>query len=97
MQTVKDCWSQPVKGSPLFIWEEKLIRVKGVLKRWVKTLSNPDTERKSIKDSLSSHQSHMENAIVTEELLDQEAHMQQCFHKTCLAEEECWRLKYRNL
>jgi len=32
MQTVKDCWSQPIKGSPLFIWEEKLRRVKGVLK-----------------------------------------------------------------
>jgi len=39
----------------------------------------------------------MENAIVTEELLDQEAHLQQCLHKACLVEEENWRLKSRNL
>lgn len=97
MQTVKECWSQPVKGSPFFIWEENLRRVKGVLKRWVKTLSNPDTGRKAIKASLASHQTHMENAIVTKELLDQEAHLQQCFHKAYLAEEEYWRLKSRNL
>ena len=39
----------------------------------------------------------MEHAIVTEELLDQEAHLQHRFHKACLAEEEYWRLKSRNL
>ena len=88
MQLVKDCWRQPVKGSPFFFWEEKLRRVKGALKRWAKTLPNPATEIKIIKASLASHQLQVENAIVTEELLDQEAHMQQCLHKACLAEEE---------
>ena len=88
MQIVKESWSQPVNGSPFYIWEEKLRRVKGDLKRWAKTLSNPATERKAIKVSLASHQSHMEHAIVTEEILDQEAHLQQCYHKACLAEEE---------
>lgn len=97
MQIVKECWSQPVKGSPFYIWEEKLRRVKGALKRWAKTLSKPDIERKTIKVSLATHQTHMENAIVTEELLDQEAHLQQCYHKACLAEEEYRRLKSQNL
>eukprot|EP00253_Pinus_taeda_P019942 PITA_19942 len=97
MQTLKECWNQPVKGSPFYIWEEKLRRVKGVLKRWAKTLSNPDTERKYIKASLVAHQICMVNAILTKELLDQEAQLQQCYHKACLAEEEYWRLKSHNL
>lgn len=70
MQIVKDCWNQPVKGSPFYIWEEKLRRVKGVLKRWVQTLSNPTTERKSIKASLASHQKCMEIDTITKELLE---------------------------
>ena len=39
----------------------------------------------------------MESAIITEEMLDQETHLQQNYHKACLAEEEYWRLKSRNL
>jgi ribonuclease HI len=39
----------------------------------------------------------MENASLTKELIDQEAQLQQCYHKACLAEEEYWRLKSRNL
>eukprot|EP00253_Pinus_taeda_P017362 PITA_17362 len=97
MQTVKDCWRQPVKDSPFFIWEEKLRRVKGVLKLWAKTLSNPTSERKAIKASLATHQTHMESASITEEILDQENKLQQSYHKACLAEEEYWRLKSRNL
>ena len=93
MQLVKDCWRQPVKGSPFFVWEENLRRVKGALKRWAKTLSNPASKMKNIKASLASHQLQMENAIVTEELLDQEAQLQQSLHKAFLAEEEYWRLK----
>lgn len=93
MQTIKECWSQPVKGSPSFIWEEKLRRVKGVLKRSAKTLSNLATERKVIKSSLASHQSCMESAIITKEMMDQEINLQQRYHKACLAKEEYWRLK----
>eukprot|EP00253_Pinus_taeda_P002140 PITA_02140 len=77
--------------------EEKLRRVKGALKRGAKTLSNLTTERKAIKDSLASHQTHMESTIVTEEMIDQETQLQQRYHKACLAEEEYWRLKSRNL
>lgn len=75
MQTIKGCWCQSIKGSPFFIWEEKLRRVKGVLKHWAKSLSNPVTERKVIKASLASHQTHMESATVTKELLEQETQL----------------------
>lgn len=97
MQIVKDCWSQSVKGLPFYIWEEKLRRVKGALKRWAKTLSNPTTDRKYMKASLASQQKSMEKDTITKEVLKQESHLQQCYHKACLAEEEYWRLKSHNL
>ena len=93
MQLVKDCWKRPVKGSPFFVWEEKLRRVKGTLKRWAKSLPNLATERKIIKRSLAVHQLQVEDVVITDEILEKEAHLQQSFHKACLAEEEYWRLK----
>ena len=77
MKIVKECWNQPVKGSPFYIWEENLRRVKGALKRWAKTLSNLATERKTIKATLVSHQNGMENVTLTKDLLDQETQLQQ--------------------
>ena len=39
----------------------------------------------------------LEDAEITKEALDKEAHLQQKFHKACLAEEEYWRQKSRSL
>jgi len=97
MQIVKDSWNQAVNGSPFYIWEEKLRRVKGALKRWAKTLANPTTDRKSLKTLLDTHQKSMENVTITKEGIDHESHLQQRYHKACLAEEEYWRVKSRNL
>lgn len=97
MQLVKECWSQSIKGSPFYIWEEKLRRVKRALKHWAKNLPKPDIERKNIKAALVNHQFHMEDTSVTKDLLDQEAHLQQHYNKACLVEEEYWILKSRNL
>jgi exonuclease III len=38
---VAKIWNGTVKGSPFFVWEEKLRRLKRVLKSWAKTLPNP--------------------------------------------------------
>lgn len=46
LNMVKDSWKLPVKGSPFFIWEEKLRRLKVVLKSWAKYLPSPTNERK---------------------------------------------------
>lgn len=45
-QIVKDICFQWVKGSPFFVWEEKLRRVKRALKSWAKSLPNLANERK---------------------------------------------------
>eukprot|EP00253_Pinus_taeda_P010912 PITA_10912 len=88
---------QLIKGSPFFVWEEKLRRVKTTLKSWVKTLPNPANERKILQRSLESHHLQAETADITKEFLDKEAQLHQNFHKACLTEEEYWRLKSRSL
>ena len=55
MQLIKDCWNLPINGSPFFVWEEKLRRVKVALKRWAKLLPNPETERRKIQSTLDAH------------------------------------------
>lgn len=90
MQLVKDILMQPVKGSPFFVWEEKLRRVKRALKSWAKTLPNPANERKNVQRSLENHHLQAKTAEITKEFLDKEAQFQQSFHKACLTEEEYW-------
>ena len=43
---VSETWQISVTGSPFFIWEEKLRRLKAVLKSWAKLLPSPITKRK---------------------------------------------------
>jgi hypothetical protein len=97
MDMVKESWKQPVKGSPFFVWEEKIRRMKAVLKSWAKHLPNPATERKKIQSTLELHHFHSKDAKITKEALDKEAHFQQNYHKACLAEEEYWMQKSRSL
>jgi hypothetical protein len=65
MDMVKESWKQPVKGSPFFVWEEKLRRMKVVLKSWAKHLPNPATKRKKIQSALELHHLHLEDAKIT--------------------------------
>lgn len=81
MQIVKDSWSQPVNGSPSYIWEEKLRRVKSALKCWAKTLPNAATQRKKLQSELDAHHLLSEEAYVSKENLDKEAQLQQQYHK----------------
>ena len=94
---IKESWMTPVKGSPFFVWEEKLRRVKAALKAWVRSLPNPAVERKAIQERLEKHQLDSENVEITKVILDEEASLQQSFLKASLAEEDHWRLKSRNL
>jgi len=77
-----------MKGSPFFIWEEKLRRLKAILKSWVKSLPSPANERKQAHDRLAQHHAQSEDVEITKEVLDKEAQLQQTFHKSCLSEEE---------
>eukprot|EP00253_Pinus_taeda_P003795 PITA_03795 len=75
----------------------RLRRTKSALKCWAKTLPNPAAERKNLQNQLDAHHLLSEEAYVTREILKKEVQLQQHFHKACLAEEECWRLKSRCL
>lgn len=97
MDKVKESWNRPVIGSPFFVWEEKLRRVKAVLKSWAKTLPNPTDERKMAHASLEKHQLQMEEEDPSEDSIAKEGNLQQNFHKACLQEEEYWRQKSRSL
>lgn len=97
MEKVRDCWKDLVKGFAFFVWEEKIRRVKAMLKNWAKTLPNPAVERKKIQSVLESQHLHLETAEITKDELEKEAKLQQSFHKACLVEEEYWRLKSRSL
>ena len=45
-ELVSEIWQKSVIGSPFFIWEEKLRRLKAALKSWAKTHPSPILERK---------------------------------------------------
>eukprot|EP00253_Pinus_taeda_P011603 PITA_11603 len=57
-----EAWNRQVQGSPFFVWEEKLRRLKRGLKVWAKRLKTPTTKRKEMHDSLARHQLTMENS-----------------------------------
>ena len=42
---VAKIWNGPVSGSPFYVWEEKLRRLKRALKEWAKSLPNPISKR----------------------------------------------------
>eukprot|EP00253_Pinus_taeda_P015209 PITA_15209 len=95
--TSKNTWKQTVNGSAFFVWEEKLRRVKAALKTWAISLPNPAVERKKIQECLENHHLNAENEVITKEVLDKEAELQQKLLKASLAEEEYWRVKSRRL
>jgi hypothetical protein len=90
-------WKTPVTGSPFFVWEEKLRRLKAALKHWTKSHASPMEERRQAQETLEHHQQVMEEATITQTLLQQEADIQSKLHKTCREEEIYWRMKSRVL
>ena len=84
-------------GSPFFVWEEKLRRVKIELKCWAKNIPSPVEERKKAQTVLESHQVFMEEAEIARESLKMEEDIQHKFHNACRKEEEYWRQKFRSL
>eukprot|EP00253_Pinus_taeda_P012274 PITA_12274 len=75
MEKVIDCWKDPVKGFAFFVWEEKIRRVKAMLKNWAKTLPHPVAERKKIQSALENQHLHLEAAKITKDELEKEAQL----------------------
>ena len=80
-ELVSESWQKSVSGSPLFIWEEKLRRLKADLKNWAKNLPSPILERKKAQRTLGNHQLQMESTLVTLDLLNAQLDLQKALHK----------------
>jgi hypothetical protein len=90
-------WNGSVKGSPFFVWEEKLRKLKVALRLWAKTLSNPAVDRQAAQRQLENHQIQMEGSDITQEILQQEVKLQKNWHQACREEEKYWHQKSRCL
>ena len=64
LKIVADAWSPPVTGSPFYVWEEKLRRLKKVLKGWAKSIPSPNLKKVQAALALETHQASMEDKIV---------------------------------
>jgi len=73
---VTKIWNGIVKGSPFFVWEENIRRLKEALKTWAKTLSSPISARQEAQRQLEIHQLGMEDQEITQENLQHEAKLQ---------------------
>jgi hypothetical protein len=61
LPSISQAWYQRIIGSLIYIWEQKLKLVKGFLKTWEKTSSNPiKTKVKEKKIQLERIQGEME-------------------------------------
>jgi exonuclease III len=97
LKKVEEIWRMSVTGSPFYVWEEKLRRVKSALKSWAKTIPSPEDERKQIQADLETHQVIMEEAEISSAILKREEELQQKLQNACRQEEEYWRQKSRSL
>ena len=96
-ELVTETWKKTVSGSPFYIWEEKLRRLKVALKSWAKSQPSPISERMNAQRALRNHQILMEESTITEELLNQEFDLQKALHSALRREEQYWRMKARCL
>ena len=54
-ELVTETWKKTVSGSPFYIWEEKLRRLKVALKSWAKSQPSPISERMNAQRALRNH------------------------------------------
>ena len=87
-ELVAEIWQKAITGSPFFIWEEKLRRLKVALKSWAKAQPSPILERKKSQRDLGNHQTLMEDVSVTQDLINAEIDLQKALHKALRREEK---------
>ena len=56
MDLVELVWADLVYGSPFYVREEKLRRLKRALKAWAKTLKSPSAYKLEAQHNLENHQ-----------------------------------------
>lgn len=92
---VESSW---VLGTPVFIWEQKLVTVKQGLKLWAKSSFNtPKKEKEVLKAKLDNFQKELEYIDITDQLQIEELDLQIRYQGDVRREEKLWRLKSRSL
>ena len=92
---VTNVWSALVSGSPFFVWEEKIRRMKKALKVWAKSIDSPNQRKVQAMQALDIHQTKMESKIIDKEDINKEINLQRELHVACRHEAEMWRQKAR--
>ena len=88
MGIISESWATPVSGSPFYIWEEKLRRVKIALKNWAKLVTSPAQRKTNAMLALEVHRLNMEATQLSRKDLDKEVSLRQELHAACRQEEE---------
>jgi hypothetical protein len=97
-ETVSSAWNCWTKGSPNFIWKQKLKITKDSLKEWAKSKKEKDLDIKNNTiRAMEETRSKMENEVITHYLLIEEHQNFIEYQKVLHSEEEQWRLKSRSL
>jgi hypothetical protein len=98
LPSISQIWNQWIIGSPNYIWEQKLKLVKGFLKEWEKTSSNPIQNKvKEKKLQLEKIQEEMETKEVQQSHIMTEQKIHKEYIQALNEEEIIWRLKSRSL
>ena len=95
LNLVSKAWAPPVTGSPFFVWEEKLRRLKKALKDWAKSLIPPGQAKFLAAHALEMHQTKIEGGTVDYNDLQLETKLHSDLHNACWQESEWWRKKAR--
>ena len=85
---VASSWVVPVSGSPFFVWEEKLRRLKKALKIRAKSLASLSAIRLEAQRNLQNHQLSQEEQTSNLANLEKGATLHQSLHAACRLEEE---------
>ena len=95
---VRQAWVQHVEGSPNYIWETKLKRVRQALKNWARNnYQEPEKNKKKIKQDLEEVQQRIEVLGLSQQAKEQESRLYSQLSQTIRDEETKWRLKSRQL
>eukprot|EP00253_Pinus_taeda_P012894 PITA_12894 len=95
---LQSSWQQHIEGSPGYIWESKIKRVKYALKEWEKNCyTELEIEKREIKAKLEDLHSTIEGCGFQQEDKDQEDKLYCQLYRINREEEQKWRIKSRKL
>ncbi|XP_043687690.1 uncharacterized protein LOC122638905 [Telopea speciosissima] len=97
LEVVKNSWSQLVRGSPFFILNQKLKRLKLILRSWAREVfHNFDVALKDAKAALEDVQEAMEVISMNDSMFGLEANAKTNFLCSLRNSEKLWQEKSRN-